>query len=130
MELRLYLLSLHQVDIIGVGCYSSKDLWSWKNEGIVLAAEESNVTHDLYKTNVLERPKVIYNEKIRKYVMWMHIDDANYTKASVGTAISDTPDGPFEYLGSQRPHRYESRDMIVFKDYFNGITYLMSYVLF
>jgi len=60
----------------------------------------------------------------------MQIDDDNYTKVVVGTTISDTTDGPCEYLGSQRPHRYESRDMIVFKDYFNGITYLMSYVLF
>ncbi|KAK4852612.1 hypothetical protein QYF36_025473 [Acer negundo] len=51
------------VDIIGVGCYSSKDLWTWRNEGIVLAAKETNETHDLYKLNVLERPKVVYNEK-------------------------------------------------------------------
>ncbi|TKY55611.1 hydrolase protein [Spatholobus suberectus] len=113
-----------RVDIIGVGCYSSKDLWTWKHEGIVLAAEETNGTHDLYKSNVLERPKVIYNEKTRKYVMWMHIDDANYTKAAVGIAISDTPDGPFEYLGSQRPHGYESRDMTVFKDE-DGVAYLI-----
>ncbi|KAL0343489.1 UNVERIFIED_CONTAM: hypothetical protein Sangu_1236300 [Sesamum angustifolium] len=79
------------VDVIGVGCYSSKDLWTWKNEGIVLAAEERNETHDLHKSNVLERPKVIYNDRTGKYVMWMHIDDTNYTKASVGVAISDSP---------------------------------------
>ncbi|KAE9607809.1 hypothetical protein Lal_00040017 [Lupinus albus] len=113
-----------RVDVIGVGCYSSKDLWTWKHEGIVLAAEETNETHDLYKSNVLERPKVIYNDKTQKYVMWMHVDDANYTKASVGVAISDTPDGPFDYLGSQRPHGYESRDMTVFKDD-DGMAYLI-----
>ncbi|CAA2979535.1 Galactan 1,3-beta-galactosidase [Olea europaea subsp. europaea] len=58
-----------RVDIIGVGCYSSKDLWMWKSEGIVLAAEENNETHDLHKSNVLERPKVIYNDKTGKYTM-------------------------------------------------------------
>ncbi|KAK2410484.1 glycosyl hydrolase family protein [Trifolium repens] len=105
-----------RVDIIGVGCYSSKDLWTWKKEGIVLTAEETNKAHDLHKSNVLERPKVIYNEKTRKYVMFMHIDDANYAKASIGIAVSDTPIGPFKYLGSQRPHGYQSRDMTVFKD--------------
>ncbi|KAI4315074.1 hypothetical protein L6164_027921 [Bauhinia variegata] len=105
-----------RVDIIGVGCYSSKDLRTWKNEGIVLAAEETNETHDLHKSNVLERPKVVYNDKTGKYVMWMHIDDANYTKAATGVAISDTPNGPFDYLGSQRPHGCESRDMTIFKD--------------
>ncbi|KAG4169414.1 hypothetical protein ERO13_A12G077500v2 [Gossypium hirsutum] len=113
-----------RVDIIGVGCYSSKDLWTWKNEGIVLTAEELNETHDLHKSNVLERPKVIYNENTGKYVMWMHIDDANYTKAAVGIAVSDYPTGPFDYLGSQRPHGYESRDMTVFKDD-DGVAYLI-----
>ncbi|XP_019228316.1 PREDICTED: uncharacterized protein LOC109209496 isoform X2 [Nicotiana attenuata] len=113
-----------RVDVIGVSCYSSKDLWTWKNEGIVLAAEEKNETHDLHKSNVLERPKVIYNEKTGKYVMWMHIDDANYTKASVGVAISDFPTGPFNYLYSKRPHGYDSRDMTLFKDD-DGVAYLV-----
>ncbi|XP_024025456.1 uncharacterized protein LOC112092763 isoform X1 [Morus notabilis] len=113
-----------RVDIIGVGCYSSKDLWKWKNEGIVLAAEETNETHDLHKSNVLERPKVIYNEKTGKYVMWMHIDDVNYTKASVGIAVSDQPTGPFDYLYSKRPHGFESRDMTIFKDD-DGVAYLV-----
>ncbi|EPS67453.1 hypothetical protein M569_07321, partial [Genlisea aurea] len=105
-----------RVDVIGVGCYSSKDLWTWKNEGIVLSADDKNETHDLHKSNVLERPKVIYNDGTRKYVMWMHVDDANYTKASVGVAVSDSPTGPFEYLYGKRPHGCESRDMTVFKD--------------
>ncbi|XP_030474107.1 uncharacterized protein LOC115691565 isoform X1 [Syzygium oleosum] len=113
-----------RVDVIGVGCYSSKDLWTWKKEGIVLAAKETNETHDLHKSKVLERPKVIYNEKTGKYVMWMHIDDANYTKASVGIATSDYPTGPFDYLYSKRPHGFDSRDMTIFKDD-DGIAYVM-----
>lgn len=105
-----------QVDIIGVNCYSSPDLWTWKNEGIVLPGEETNVSHDLHISNVLERPKVIYNEKNDQYIMWMHVDDSNYTRASVGVAISKTPTGPFTYLHSTRPNGYESRDMTIFKD--------------
>ncbi|CAN6679961.1 unnamed protein product [Malus baccata var. baccata] len=113
-----------RVDIIGVGCYSSNDLWKWKNEGLVLAAEKANETHDLHKSNVLERPKVIYNDHTGKYVMWMHIDDVNYTKASVGIAISDYPTGPFDYLYSKRPHEFDSRDMTIFKDD-DGVAYLI-----
>ncbi|KAK1317350.1 hypothetical protein QJS10_CPA05g01208 [Acorus calamus] len=105
-----------RVDIIGVSCYSSKDLWTWKNEGIVLPGEEVNTTHDLYKLNVLERPKVIQNDETKQYVMWMHIDDVNYTKASVGVAVSDSPTGPFEYLYRKHPHGFDSRDMTIFKD--------------
>uniref|UniRef100_A0A0D6R0A7 Uncharacterized protein n=1 Tax=Araucaria cunninghamii TaxID=56994 RepID=A0A0D6R0A7_ARACU len=105
-----------RVDIIGVSCYSSKDLWTWKNEGIVLSPVKYNTTHDLHESNVLERPKVIYNNRTKKYVMWMHIDNVNYTKASVGVAVSTSPVGPFRYLGSKRPHGFDSRDMTVFKD--------------
>lgn len=105
-----------RVDIIGVGCYSSKDLWKWKNEGIVLPAEQTDETHDLHISNVLERPKVIYNQNTNKYIMWMHIDDTNYTKAAVGIAVSDSPTGPFTYIKSTRPHDSDSRDMTIFKD--------------
>ncbi|KAL0384150.1 UNVERIFIED_CONTAM: hypothetical protein Sradi_2809300 [Sesamum radiatum] len=113
-----------RVDVIGVGCYSSKNLWAWKFQGIILAAEDRDETHDLYKLKVLERPKVIHNDKTRKYVMWMHVDDATYSKASVGIAVSDSPTGPFEYLHSQRPNGFDSRDMTVFKDD-NGVAYLI-----
>eukprot|EP00262_Sarcandra_glabra_P002259 TRINITY_DN1251_c1_g1_i1.p1 TRINITY_DN1251_c1_g1~~TRINITY_DN1251_c1_g1_i1.p1 ORF type:complete len:468 (-),score=62.81 TRINITY_DN1251_c1_g1_i1:228-1631(-) len=113
-----------RVDIIGVSCYSSKDLWTWKNEGIVLPGEESDLPHDLHKSNVLERPKVIYNDKTGLYVMWMHIDNVNYTKASVGVAISESPTGRFKYLYSKRPHGFDSRDMTVFKDE-DGRAYLI-----
>ncbi|KAF6982372.1 hypothetical protein CFC21_000769 [Triticum aestivum] len=105
-----------RVDIVGVSCYSSKDLWSWTNQGVVLQGEEKNLFHDLHKSNVLERPKVIYNNRTGKYVMWMHTDDANYTKSSIGVASSDSPTGPFTYLYSKRPHNCESRDMTIFKD--------------
>lgn len=113
-----------RVDVIGVSCYSSNNLWAWRYEGIVLPAEEVNTTHDLHKKNVLERPKVIYNEASGKYVMWMHIDDATYSKASVGVAVSDSPTGPFEYLHSMRPNGFDSRDMTVFKDE-DGSAYLI-----
>ncbi|KAH0903009.1 hypothetical protein HID58_042512 [Brassica napus] len=91
-------------------------LYDEKSKSYYWYAEETDETHDLHKLNVLERPKVIYNSDTGKYVMWMHVDDANYTKASVGVAISDTPTGPFDYLYSKSPHGFDSRDMTVFKD--------------
>ncbi|KAI5000583.1 hypothetical protein ZWY2020_005172 [Hordeum vulgare] len=112
-----------RIDIIGVSCYSSKDLWSWTHEGIVLPGERTNITHDLHISKVLERPKVIYNDRTRQYVMWMHIDDGNYTKASVGVAVSRSPTGPFSYLYSFRPHGFDSRDMTIFKDD-DGMAYI------
>jgi len=73
---------------------------------------------------VLERPKVIFNPRTKKYVMWMHIDDGPYKKASAGVAISNSPTGPFEYLRSVRPLGAESRDMTLFADD-DGAAYLL-----
>lgn len=110
--------------MLGISCYSSKDLWAWKFEGLALKPEKKDKSSDLYLTNVVERPKVIYNERTKHYVMWMHIDNANYSKAAVGVAISTQPEGPFDYLGSKRPHSCDSRDMTIFKDD-NGDAYII-----
>lgn len=100
----------------GVGCYSSTDLVNWKFEGLALASEQEDESSELHYSNVLERPKVIYNDKTGKFVMWLHVDSHDYGKAAAGVAISDTPNGPFEYLGSMRPNDAMSRDMTLFKD--------------
>lgn len=106
----------HRTDLIGVSCYSSIDLKEWHNEGIVLQTTKDDYKHDLYFKNVLERPKVIYNEKTKKYVMWFHVDTPDYQYARAGVATSDSPTGPFKYHGSMRPNNQMSRDITVFKD--------------
>lgn len=93
-----------RVDIVGVSCYSSTNLYDWKNEGIVLPAVSNNPQSDLYTGNVLERPKVIYNKITKQFIMWMHVDSADYAAARSGVAVSDKPTGPFRYLGSFRPN--------------------------
>ena len=88
----------------GVSVYSSKDLVNWKNEGVALAAQPDNPDHDLAPENIIERPKVIYNVRTRKFVMWFHQDSPNYQAARAGVAVSDTPVGPFKYQGAFRPN--------------------------
>jgi len=100
----------------GVSCYSSRNLLDWKFEGIVLPVAKGDTSSDLHPTNVIERPKVIYNEKTGKFVMWMHIDNDDYTKAMAGVAISNTPVGPFTYLGSFKPGGGDSRDQTIYRD--------------
>lgn len=99
-----------------MSCYSSKDLLNWKFEGIVLPAVKDDQGHDLHTSKVLERPKVIYNPKTKKFVMWAHVESADYSKACAGVAISDSPTGEFTYLGSFRPNGAMSRDQTVFVD--------------
>ncbi len=102
-----------------VACYSSTDLahWTFRNQVLKLANPE-NFGRDW----VLERPKVFYNAKTRKFVMYMHIDGSlpgqrgGYNLARVGVAVCDTVDGDYQYLKSFRPLGYESRDIGQFID--------------
>ena len=92
---------------IGVHCYSSKDLYNWKDEGIVLSVDAFNPNSEITKGCVLERPKVVYNEKTNKYVMWFHLElkGQGYSAARCGVATSDKVTGPFTYLKSYRPNK-------------------------
>lgn len=114
---------LHRVDFIGFSCYSSADCISWKNEGLVLKASDQPGS-PLHKSRVGERPKVLYNEKSRKYVMWFHLDSHDYMTAHTGVAVADRPTGPFQFVREMCPNRFDSRDMTLFKDT-DGKAYLI-----
>lgn len=104
-----------RTDVIGISCYSSDNLHDWTYEGLALAAENDEKSM-LHPKNVLERPKVIYNEKTKKYVMWAHVDSPDYVFAGAGVAVSDSPKGPFKFLGATQPNRQDCRDMTLFVD--------------
>ena len=89
----------------GVSCYSSKDLYNWENAGAVLTTV-SKKGHDIERGCIIERPKVVYNKKTNKFVMWFHLElrGQGYAAARTGMAISDLPTGPFEYIKSFRPN--------------------------
>jgi hypothetical protein len=110
-----------------VSCYASKDLINWKFRGnvIKMAAPDS-----LPSSWVLERPKVFYNTKTKKYVMYFHVDapktkdGGGYALAQVGVAVCDRPDGTFRYVKRFSPLGHESRDIGQFIDD-DGTAYLV-----
>jgi len=89
---------------VGFHVYSSKDLYNWKDRGIALAVS-NNPNSDIAKGCIMERPKVIYNKKTGKFVMWFHLElkGHGYSSARAGVAVSDNPAGPYKYLDSFRP---------------------------
>ncbi|MDL2266344.1 beta-glucanase, partial [Parabacteroides sp. OttesenSCG-928-G21] len=91
---------------VGVHCYSSVNLYDWKDEGIALSIMPEGSGSDIEKGCILERPKVIYNERTNKYVMWFHLEPkgAGYTGARSGIAVADQPAGPFTFVRSVRPN--------------------------
>ena len=94
------------VALKGVTCYSSKDLYNWKDEGIVLKVIENDDTHDIAKGCILERPKVIYNDKTKQFVMWFHLElkGKGYAAARAAVAVSDKVTGPYRFVRSGRPN--------------------------
>lgn len=105
-----------RADAKGVSCYSSADLVHWKFEGIVLPSVPQDSLSDLHPSQIMERPKVLYNEKTGKFVLWLHIDSPDYEKGMAGVAVADKPTGPFVYRGSFKPNGFDCRDQTLFKD--------------
>jgi beta-galactosidase len=102
----------------GVNVYSSKDLYNWKFEALALSTDSTHAGSDIEPGCVMERPKVIYNAKTGKYVMWFHLElkDKGYSAARAGVAVSDKVTGPFTFVSSFRPNGNMSRDMTLFVD--------------
>jgi len=90
---------------VGVHCYSSKDLYNWKDEGIALAVSNDE-NSDITKGCVLERPKVVYNKKTKKFVMWFHLElkGKGYSAARAGVATANDVNGPYTFVKSYRPN--------------------------
>ena len=89
---------------VGVHVYSSTDLYHWTDRGIALAVS-TDPASEITEGCVIERPKVIRNPGGR-YVMWFHLElkGHGYRAARAGVAVSATPVGPYQYLGSFRPN--------------------------
>jgi hypothetical protein len=88
---------------VGVHVYSSTDLYNWKDEGIALHVSDDPES-DITKGCILERPKVIYNRKTKKFVMWFHLEPkgVGYSGARSGIAIADNVTGPYTFVRSTR----------------------------
>lgn len=88
---------------VGVTCYSSTDLCNWRYEGVALSVSEE-AGNEIEKGCIMERPKVIYNKRTKKFVMWFHLElkGKGYEAARAGVAVSDSPTGPYRFVSSSR----------------------------
>lgn len=87
----------------GVNVYSSPDLTEWTYEGLALKVSDEK-GHDIERGCIVERPKVIFNKKTGKYVMYFHLElkGQGYGPARYAVAVSDSPVGPFSFVKSGR----------------------------
>ncbi len=105
-------------EMAGINCYSSTNLTNWTFVADVLPVQSSG---DLASSDLVERPKVLYNSSTNTYVMWLHIWNGD----AVGYATSSSVCGTYTYLGSSQPLGNESFDIGSFQDT-DGTAYLLS----
>lgn len=120
-----------QVTDVGVVMYESNDLINWKYEGVILECS-TNPESELYAPMLFERPKIIYNEKTKQYVLWCHYvgypGDHGFKigTGEAGVAVCDTVNGCYKWLGTTRPidNNGVVRDCTLYKD-INGNAYFI-----
>ena len=80
----------------GIRLYSSKDLYNWKSEGIIIEPVLDDETHSLYYNARLDRPHLLYNEKTKKYVMWAKVMTGRPDKLDYAIVLTaDSIKGPY-----------------------------------
>jgi hypothetical protein len=118
-----YLIGENRQKNVLVSCYRSTDLINWEFRGDLITRSSN---HELANANI-ERPKVIYNDSTKKFVMWMHYETrSNYGLARAAVATSDNIEKPFTYINSFRPLDNMSRDCNLYKDADNKAYFISS----
>jgi hypothetical protein len=106
-----------------VNCYASPDLVHWEFRSEIITR---NTAPELAAADrIIERPKVVYNEKTHTFVMWLHWEGKNYAEAAAGVFSSSRIDGDYTFRKSFRPKGNMSRDDNLFVDD-DGKAYFVS----
>ena len=79
----------------GVKSYSSKDLYNWKDEGIIIPPELDDENSPLYPYACMDRPHIIYNRQTGKYVCWLKIMNNKDQTQSETVLTADNILGPY-----------------------------------
>lgn len=120
----------------GIAACSSQDMTTWRFEGIVFHyANISDMVQGSDGPFFMERPKVKYNDKTKKFVMWAIMDNSQRSLAMSMIAESPFEDGPFLFRRSFYPDGNQTRDQVIFvneenrpvlgRTYFQTIQYLL-----
>jgi len=114
----------------GVKCYSSSDLYNWKNEGIILEPDYDNLNNPLHPTRIMDRPHILYHSDRRQFVMWVkfagttqHPDD--WRVQYMGVAVSASITEPFHLIHTLKPLGMNSGDFDLYKNPVDGKAYII-----
>eukprot|EP00957_Ditylum_brightwellii_P153362 11672671-Ditylum_brightwellii.AAC.1 len=106
------------------GC-STHDFVTWKNLGQMLNyANLTDMVKGIPGPFHVERPKVLYNTATDCYVMWMTLESDNANDdgedethlGMAAVAVSNYPDGPYQFVRSLYPDGNQTRDQTIMQD--------------
>ena len=108
----------------GVRCYSSEDLYNWKDEGIIIPPDLEDKTSPLYPEAMMDRPHILHNKKTGKYVAWLKI----MGEPSFFTVLeADQILGPYKMVNrAVNPHGEMVGDFDLVADEETGKGYVLS----
>ena len=112
----------------GVRCYSSNDLYNWKNEGCILEPND-DINSPLCRERIIDRPHVLYNRKTKKYVMWIKLSGTpdkpkDWSTQHAGIAVCDTICGKYKLVKEFFPNGECMGDFDFIEDISTGKTYI------
>lgn len=81
----------------GVRCYSSKDLYNWEDQGLIIFPECDDPTSPLHPSSQMDRPHIIYNRYTGKYICWIKVMQKDGTQRST-VLTADTLLGPYSMV--------------------------------
>lgn len=114
----------------GVRCYSSSDLYNWKDEGIILPVSD-DLKDPMHPKRIMDRPHIIYNQRTKEFVMWVKFagteDDFDAWQVQyMGIAVSDDIRKPFQLVKTIRPLGMETGDFDLWVDPRDGKGYFIA----
>lgn len=105
----------------GISCYSSTDLYQWKNEGLIIPPEQYDRSSSLHPSRPIDRPHILYCADTGKYVCWLKLSgkDACFTVLTADKLL-----GPYTIVRDRlRPFGMAIGDFDVWQDG-NGAGYI------
>lgn len=78
----------------GIRCYSSTDLTSWTDRGLIIPPDERDVSSPLHPSQSVDRPHIIRNRRTGTFVCWIKVMCADDTQRST-VLVADHILGPY-----------------------------------
>lgn len=98
----------------GIRCYSSKDLYNWKDEGLMIPPNTEDRTSSLHPSKPVDRPHILKNQKTGKYICWLKLSgkDAYFTVLTADAIL-----GPYTIVRDHvKPFDKDAGDFDLWQD--------------